>query len=250
MISDVIRRAIPERFRPIGYLVHLTRQRTACIVQKGPFEGLRIVTDAAGSALIPKLLGIYERELHPAIEEIMSMNPALVVDIGAAEGFYAVGLARRLPGSRVIAFEMESPAREKLRQNAEANDVSAHLSIRGCCDAESLSAALAEGSPMVVICDAEGAENEVLDPEAVPALKTASILVELHDFIRPGTTERLIERFSSTHSITTIEQTPRHRDEFPWKTRGTRLLPKAYLDWAVSEWRPVPMSWLWIKATQ
>ncbi len=98
----------------------------------------------------------------------------------------------------------------------------------------------------VVVCDVEGYEEKLLDPKAVPALCRATILVELHDFIIPSITEKLKERFGATHRIEHIWQQPRSRADFPWRTLGTMLLPKSYLDWAVSEWRPVRMSWLWM----
>jgi hypothetical protein len=99
----------------------------------------------------------------------------------------------------------------------------------------------------VVICDVEGYEEKLLDPQRVPALARAVLLVELHDFIIPGITDELKKRFGATHKIKHIWQQPRSRSQFPWRTPGTRLLPKAYLDWSVSEWRPVPMAWLWME---
>jgi hypothetical protein len=54
-------------------------------------------------------------------------------------------------------------------------------------------------------------------------------------------------RFESTHRIKHIWQEERSRDEFPWRTAGTAVLPRRYLDWAVSEWRPDRMSWLWME---
>jgi hypothetical protein len=36
----------------------------------GPFRGMKYISEAQGSVLIPKLLGIYEKELQPVI------NPA------------------------------------------------------------------------------------------------------------------------------------------------------------------------------
>jgi hypothetical protein len=43
------------------------------------------------STFIPKIIGSYECELHPAIEEIIVNNYAEVWDVGCAEGYYAVG---------------------------------------------------------------------------------------------------------------------------------------------------------------
>ena len=37
------------------------------------------------------------------VNHACSKNPNLIIDIGAAEGYYAIGLAVRNPSSRVIA---------------------------------------------------------------------------------------------------------------------------------------------------
>lgn len=247
MIDKILRALIPQRLRPIGYLTSLTRERTGCAVRQGPFAGMAYVKVSQGSAYIPKLLGIYERELAPQVEALVGRNPRLIVDVGAAEGYYAVGLARRLPQARVIAYEMEPGGQTALRDMAKLNRVDNRLDVRGKCEPSDLDAALADEPAPVVVCDVEGYEEKLLDPVAVPALKRAAILVELHDFIIPRITETLKERFGHTHRIEHIWQESRHRDEFPWKTSGTRLLPKSYLDWAVSEWRPVKMAWLYME---
>lgn len=247
MIGNVIRKIIPERFRPIGYLTHLARERTGCAVRQGPFEGMRYVQVSQGSAYIPKLLGIYERELVPQVEALITRAPRLIVDVGAAEGYYAIGLARRLPQTRVVGFEMELKGQGALREMAQLNGVSDRVQVRGKCEPGDLATALGDERNAVVVCDVEGYEQHLLDPVAVPALRHAAVLVELHDFIVPNITDTLKHRFSLTHQITHIWQGTRSRDEFPWRTLGTALLPKSYLDWSVSEWRPVSMAWLWME---
>jgi hypothetical protein len=95
-----------------------------------------------------------------------------------------------------------------------------------------------------LLCDAEGDEHVLLDPASVPSLRITFILVETHEFIRPGVTDELMKRFAFTHQVQRIWQTERSSREFPFRCFGTRVLPKAYLDWAVGEWRPVRMCWL------
>lgn len=246
MLASFLRRLIPERFRPIGYLTNLACERTGSAVAAGPFVGLKYGNVSQGSAHIPKLLGIYERELAPQVAEIVSLHPKLIVDIGAAEGYYAVGLARLLPEVRVIGFEMEFSGREALTEMAARNSVSDRVEVRGKCEAVDLVDALGNEEAAVVICDVEGYEEVLLDPVAVPSLSRTAILVELHDFVVPGLRDTIRNRFAATHEITRIEQVPRSQNEFPWRTFGTALLPKSYLDWAVSEWRPVVMEWYWM----
>jgi hypothetical protein len=247
MIADLIRSVVPARFRPIRYLENLASARTNGCIPRGPFTGMRYITGSVGSALIPKLLGIYERELNEYVERACSLNFPLIVDIGAAEGYYAIGLARRNSNARIVAFEMETKGQIALKEMAERNNVAERVEIRGKCELEDLQATLADVDHAFVVCDTEGYEDVLLKPDAVPALKRATILVELHDFIIPGITEELKKRFGQSHRIEHVWQQPRSRAEFPYCTLGTMLLPKSYLDWAVSEWRPVRMAWLWME---
>jgi hypothetical protein len=204
------------------------------------------VEDSIGSAYIPKLLGIYESELAEEVESICSRKPDLIVDIGAAEGYYAVGLAVRNPSARVVAFETQATGQADLREMARLNRVSSRVEIRGKCEPTHLREVLTQSNAPSIVCDVEGYEDKLLDPQAVPTLIKAAILVELHDFIVPGITESLRARFAATHRIAYISQQSRSREQFPWRTLRTRLLPKSYLDWSVSEWRPVPMAWFWM----
>jgi hypothetical protein len=246
-IVSFLKWLIPARYRPIGYLLHLTRTRTQARVRCGPFAGVRYVDDSVGSAYIPKLLGIYESELVAEVEGICQSKPGLIVDIGAAEGYYAVGLAVRNPQARVIAFEMNPAGQAALREMSSLNKVSDRLEVRGKCEPADLIEALGDTPQPVVVCDVEGYEEKLLDPQAVPALARTRLLVELHDFVVPGITEELKKRFEATHRIEHIWQQPRSRAQFPWSTLGTALLPKSYLDWSVDEWRPERMAWLWME---
>jgi len=239
-----LKNLIPERCRPIGYLNYLTKKQTGRRVRSGPFEGMSYLDVSQGSCYIPKLLGIYERELHAVVEDLIASQPETVIDLGAAEGYYAVGLARRLHEARVVAFEMEERGRTAMAAMAAMNGVTDRVEVRGKCEADDLSDVLAESKSPSLICDVEGYEDVLLDPAAVPSLAAARILVELHDFISPGLYEKITERFLPTHVVERIWQADRNISEFPWRTLGTRLIPHEYLVWAVNEWRPVRMSWL------
>jgi hypothetical protein len=206
------------------------------------------VDRAIGSAYIPKLLGIYERELNSVIEKACRLGLDLIVDLGAAEGYYAVGMARRNPQSRVVAFEADAQGRMALERMAKLNEAGARVAIRGRCEPDDLAAALEDSTGrLLVICDVEGHERIILDPSAVPALARAWMIVEVHEFLCPGITRTLTEKFSATHRIEHLWQEDRFYGEYPFRTVGTSILPRRYLNWAVSEWRPERMAWLWME---
>src|SRR5687767_13183612 len=77
-------------------------------VRHGVFAGMHYpAMEAAGSAIFPKLAGCYEAELRSLMEQIVRTPYTTVVDVGCAEGYYAVGLALRMPQVNVLAFDMD-----------------------------------------------------------------------------------------------------------------------------------------------
>jgi hypothetical protein len=87
-------------------------------VQGGPFRGMRSTRGAVLTHhATPNLLGTYERQLYPYLSEA-AIRCDLIVDIGSAEGYFAVGLAR-LTGRPVVAFDVNSSQRQMLAGNLE-----------------------------------------------------------------------------------------------------------------------------------
>jgi hypothetical protein len=208
------------------------------VVRAGPFAGLTYVAEAVGSVrnIVPRLLGSYECELHAAVERLLDFPHEAIVDIGAADGYYAVGLALRSPDRTVYAFEASRGRRRLLARVAAANGVGERVRIAGACDVSGLSAL--DAAAAIVKVDCEGGELELLRPDAVPLLRRSALLVELHDHLRPGATESVLERFSATHSAELVparERDPRAHPELAGLTdRDARA--------AVTESRP-PMHW-------
>jgi methylase of polypeptide subunit release factors len=72
----------------------------------------------------PKFLGTYEQELHSVVERAIWLDPTYVLNIGCAEGFYAVGLAMRLKSVQVFAADADPKALSAPMKSAELNGVS------------------------------------------------------------------------------------------------------------------------------
>jgi hypothetical protein len=195
---------------------------------------------------LAKFLGSYELEIQPLVDQLVQMSFAHVVDIGAAEGYYAIGFALRCPETKVIAYEQLSGGREMILQLAEANDVAARVDIRGRCEIEDLNGALAGVGRCLVVVDIEGYEAVLLDPSVVPGLRQAHVIVEAHDCYAPGVTRSIQERFHATHEIEVIQSRSRHATDAriisPWL--------RYYAKYNVGGWmgeRLYPVTWLFLR---
>jgi len=232
-----------------GFLNDMVADRT---VVSGCFAGMRYVEEGSWGSYYQRLLGIYEQELDPIIDAIPPGRYGTIIDAGAAEGYFAVGLAVRLPGTPVVAFDIDPKARELIAQLAELNGVRSQVDIKGACTLDELGAAIKE--PAFVLMDVEGAEDVLLNPERVPGLLNADILVEVHDFMDRSMADRIRERFHSTHQVREVWQRIRTFHDLPVvPSRGQRLLweltlqrPYHHLWKAVCEQRPERMRWLHI----
>jgi hypothetical protein len=227
------------RARTDAILATLGRPTT---VQGGPFRDLRYLPPgwASQGGYLPKLLGCYEAELADEIERAISSAPDVLVNIGAAEGYYAVGFASRSPTTRIVCFEMEKPYHTAIREFAQANRLEQQIEVLGTCDGASLQQSLSSATNALVLCDCEGAEEDLLDLEAAPALKRASIIVELHERYRPGISDRMRARFARTHDITIIGSRDRTRAEVP----AAAGLSSDDFNFATYEGRDSVMEWL------
>jgi hypothetical protein len=215
-------------------------------VWSGPFAGSVHSADAVCSAALPKLLGTYERELQPCVEALARRRDwTVVIDVGAAEGYYAVGLARRT-GARVLAFEMDPVGRRLLHDNVAANAVSERVEVRGECTpavfADSLAAV--EG-PVLVVMDVEGAEAALVEHVQPRDLAKATFLIEVHDFNSPAggplLSARLRAAFEASHTIEVIRSASRTRADFP---AAFWFVPPHNRPHAMDEYRPATMEWM------
>lgn len=193
-------------------------------VASGPFTGMKLDYEALPVHSAPKFLGTYERELHDAVERMIALAPRYVLNVGCAEGFYAVGFAIRLPDARVFAADADPKAVSATLRNAEINGVAGRVSLIGIIRSGQFHNYLrADGSLLVMDC--EGAEFTLLDPGVDPILLRTNMLVEIyHEYGNPG---ELATKFSETHYIASVDATSRTIADLPSWLVGRGLLTAA-----------------------
>ena len=231
------------RHRKIRKLAKLTNS----VVLTGPFKGTKypdscLLPYASSGGILSKLLGCYEAECHRFIEQACGRTYSQVVNIGAGEGYYAVGLARRMPNVPVVAFEADAANRQLCATVAAENGVADQIRILGECTANALDEILEAGA--LIICDCEGAEVDILRGDIVKNLETADMLVELHDFVDPTVSRIIVDRFSQSHTIELVATSPRDAANYPFVSQLNTEDQELFL----VEKRPGRMEWAFMTA--
>lgn len=214
-------------------------------VLTGPFAGLRYATpEACGSALWPKLLGTYEKELHEIINELCRRPYTLIADWGCAEGYFLVGMGRRIPTARLIGIDPDPTARELCRAMSTVNGIhTARLVLLSSAKLTDLDGLRTTRS--LIISDCEGYENELLSGD-LSLLAQSDLIIECHDHLVAETTQRIESRLSATHKITRIISRPRVVGDLESVSKNainTRLT-EFQIERLLSEGRPSAMTWL------
>ena len=215
---DYNRRFITER----GILDTTQRfvSRYGTTVLHGPFQGLRYPEECALTRYSTiNLLGSYEMELHPWFYELKPGKYERIVDIGASEGYYAVGMALR-SATPVDAYETEARSRGFCREMAALNGVSKLVNIHSWCDRDTLRRLA--GRRCLILSDCEGYEVSLFTPDVIQALAKSDLIIELHEgangtfwFPTDNTRALLEPLFAATHDVQIVTFQQRDASMFP-----------------------------------
>ena len=235
--------ALNEAMRILAkYRSHLIQwemaRRSGASIQGRPFAGMQFIDHGSQGCHVPKLLGCYEQELHGFIEAAIATGYPQVVNIGCAEGYYAAGLAKRMAGTRVHAFDIDPQARRMCAEVAQRNGFDERLAI-----AEefvpSMFAGFA-GKPALFLVDIEGAELALLKGAAPQDVSAFDFLIECHDNDKASISVELAKLLEPTHLPALV----RHEIcevELPQFLREVGHLDQLLAVW---EWRERPTPWL------
>jgi hypothetical protein len=188
------------------------------VVAYGPFEGQRLSRESWWSAADrgAMLLGIYEAEVLEALEKAPRTKDILV-DVGAADGYYAIGCLLAGWVKHAYCFEASAEGREVIARNAQANGLADRVTILGIANQDFIVRLIedfhVDPSKVLGIIDIEGGEFEILDAANLELLRDAHLVVELHEMV-PGSQagmKRLLDAIPegiSTRFISTGERNP------------------------------------------
>jgi hypothetical protein len=212
-------------------------------VVKGYFKGLKYPGFTSfGSSLFPKLSGNYESELFSTLEDLHRNDYSKIIDIGCAEGYYAVGLAIKFKNSIVYAFDIDHTAQKLTENMSKLNTVDDRVIVKGQCTSEWLGKENFSNRSLI-ISDCEGFEKDLFCLENISNLYNCDLIIELHPMFNSDIKNYLCSLFGPTHQLQIISSKDDARKIFELGDMGQNF---SYIDKLklVQEGRMFTMDWL------
>ena len=153
------RAALNEGLRLLGkwrsvLIANTLLENNGSTVMQGPLKGLDFLSTSAEGCYVAKILGCYEQPLQPFIEMAFARQYSTVINVGCAEGYYAVGMAKRMPRTEVHAFDLDVSGQSKCAELAEKNSVQDRVVVGG--EFHPSDFAHYTSQSVLLMCDIEG----------------------------------------------------------------------------------------------
>jgi hypothetical protein len=214
------------------------------VVQHGILTGFKLNESIwwGKNELTSKLLGSYEEHIQETLQ-LLSRQTSILVDIGAADGYFGVGLVASGLYTKSYCFEISPKGQKVLRECSLANAVSEKVLVGREASVESLAAIpeVREGSA-TVLCDIEGAEFDLFNKEMIQLVKDCPLVIEIHDSFIPHLRESRRELVTELRAVYSVYRV--NRNHFKPSYPELREFPDDIRLLMVSEGRPVDMEWL------
>ena len=190
-------------------------------VSYGYFKGMKLpdsywwsIRDRA-----PMLFGFYELEVLSYLASIRDSSYKYFIDIGAADGYYAVGVLVAKLFEHSYCFETNINGQEVIKLTSVLNNVSNRISVFGHADKDFYTL-LPEGilEKSVVLVDIEGGEFDLLDRNFFNIFSKSIVIVEMHPWLnlnKSANLQELIEVASSSHKHKVLNMSSRDLSGFP-----------------------------------
>ena len=176
------------------------------IVKYGIFKNLKMnhkISWGRGD-IASKIYGFYENKIQQKLKDI---NNPILIDIGAADGFFAIGSLKSKICEFCYAFEETKKSRENLFKTAQINNVQNKLSIIGKATKDNFFSLLPSEinfSKVTILCDIEGGEFDFFSDEILKTIKYSNIIIEIHKNHNKNLEIVLLERVKKYFDVSII----------------------------------------------
>lgn len=156
------------------------------VIKYGPFSGLRLSKNPwwGKSDLGSMCLGIYEEEILKFLFSDQLNDRKTLIDIGAADGYYAIGLLKSKRINKAICYEISNDGQETILSNWKLNEEPGEIEINGDVFDDFINKNKStDFSQCITIIDIEGAEFLFLSKQILEFIKNSYVLIEIHNWI-------------------------------------------------------------------
>lgn len=175
---------ISERYQRINDLIF---HRFNGVIQNGPFTGMLVQKNSTWkySHVGQMILGVYESIVLEALFSDRFLDRNYFVDIGAADGYYPIGLTKSGRISQAFAFEISPESRKSIIENATRNGVIEKIDVQSLADYKTIKqlSEKIDFKKSIFLIDIEGAEFELLSREMLSLIRDSVIIIEIHNWI-------------------------------------------------------------------
>ena len=214
-------------------------------VAYGTFKGMKLSKNTYWSKndIITHILGVYEKHVLKKIIEFSKKGNYPFIDIGAADGYFAIGMAFSETFKKIYAFEIDEEGRRSLNRNIENNLCKDKVVVDIEANFETLKEIVDKNKSAVILIDIEGSEFDLLDDNLLQLLSNCYIVCELHPTLSANGFEKqnmLINNAKAFFDVSIIQREsycPNKFSELNEFTDEERLI-------AFGEGRENNMNWL------
>ena len=214
-------------------------------VAYGTFKGMKLSKNTYWSKndIITHILGVYEKHVLKKIIEFSKKGNYPFIDIGAADGYFAIGMAFSETFKKIYAFEIDEEGRRSLNRNIENNLCKDKVVVDIEANFETLKDIVDKNKSAVILIDIEGSEFDLLDDNLLQLLSNCYIVCELHPTLSANGFEKqnmLINNAKAFFDVSIIQResySPNKFSELNEFTDEERLI-------AFGEGRENNMNWL------
>ena len=227
-----------EAFRQEG--VHERRKRVSeelftqfdGEVKYGPFQGLQLQKKPwwGTSDLGSMCLGLYEKEILDFLFSNDLGDRDTFIDIGAADGYYAVGMLHSQRVKKAVCFELSQEGQDTILENWKKNHSPGLIEIYGDIFLNFEEAIKnIDMSKVITLIDIEGAEFDFLNDTTLAALTDSIVVIEIHNWVEQFVEKysqflRLASKYFKVEFVERVERPTVHFEELRSFTDDNRLL--------------------------
>ena len=134
LFINFLKLIIPKNIHPLNYITNRAIKFINGKVALGPFKGMLYIDDAYVGFVCHKVTGTYEKEIQQVINDELLIEYDAIIDVGSAEGYYAVGMALFSKAHKVISYEGSDRGRELQKKLIKLNNVNEIIELKEYCD--------------------------------------------------------------------------------------------------------------------